>query len=94
MLDIITNPIGDLFHFIGTCFQFLAIVIVLFLVAIVAVIPFAMKWFAVNLAKTVVIETAKIVQQASNNSQIKSAVNSIATHLTNTSNQLTKKETH
>ena len=88
MFDIVTNPIGDLIHFIGNCFQFLAVVIVIFLVAIVAVIPFAMKWFAVNLAKTVVVETAKLIEHASNNSQIKNAVSSIATQLTHTSNKM------
>ena len=88
MLDFITNPIGDLFHFIGMCFEFLAVVIVVFLVAIVAVIPFAMKWFAVNLAKTIVVETAKIVEQTGSNAQMRNAVNSIATQISNTSNRL------
>ncbi|NBR25261.1 MAG: hypothetical protein EBU08_16090 [Micrococcales bacterium] len=88
MFDFITNPLGDLVHFIGNVFQFIAVVIVVFLVAIVAVIPFAMKWFAINLAKTVVVETAKLVEVASANSQIKNAVNTIATQLTNTSNAL------
>lgn len=88
MLDFITNPLNDLMHFIGNIFQFFAVVIVVFMVAIVAVIPFAMKWFAINLAKTVVIETAKLVEVASSNAQIKNAVNTIATQLTNTSNQL------
>lgn len=88
MFDIITNPLNDLMHFIGNIFQFFAVVIVVFMVAIVAVIPFAMKWFAINLAKTVVVETAKLVEVASSNAQIKNAVNTIATQLTNTSNQL------
>jgi len=88
MLDFITNPLNDLMHFIGNIFQFFAVVIVVFMVAIVAVIPFAMKWFAINLAKTVVVETAKLVEVASSNAQIKNAVNTIATQLTNTSNQL------
>jgi len=88
MLDYLTNPLNDLMHFIGNIFQFFAVVIVVFMVAIVAVIPFAMKWFAINLAKTVVVETAKLVEVASSNAQIKNAVNTIATQLTNTSNQL------
>ena len=92
MLDFITNPLGDLMHFIGNIFQFFAVVIVVFLVAIVAVIPFAMKWFAINLAKTVVVETAKLVEVASNNTQIKNAIGTIATQLGKTSNAITQKE--
>jgi hypothetical protein len=92
MLDFITNPLGDLMHFIGNIFQFFAVVIVVFMVAIVAVIPFAMKWFAINLAKTVVIETSKLVEVASSNAQIKNAVNTIATQLGKTSRQLTREE--
>jgi len=92
MLDFITNPLNDLMHFIGNIFQFFAVVIVVFMVAIVAVIPFAMKWFAINLAKTVVIETAKLVEVASSNAQIKNAVNTIATQLGKTSRQLTREE--
>jgi len=92
MLDFITNPLGDLMHFIGNIFQFFAVVIVVFMVAIVAVIPFAMKWFAINLAKTVVVETAKLVEVASSNAQIKNAVNTIATQLGKTSRQLTREE--
>jgi hypothetical protein len=88
MLDFITNPLSDLMNFIGNIFQFFAVVIVVFMVAIVAVIPFAMKWFAINLAKTVVVETAKLVEVASSNAQIKNAVSTIATQLTNTSKQL------
>jgi len=88
MLDFITNPLGDLMNFIGNIFQFIAVVIVVFMVAIVAVIPFAMKWFAINLAKTVVVETAKLVEVASSNAQIKNAVSTIATQLGKTSNQL------
>jgi len=92
MLDFITNPLGDLMHFIGNIFQFFAVVIVVFMVAIVAVIPFAMKWFAINLAKTVVIETSKLVEVASSNAQIKNAVNTIATQLGKTSRQLTRED--
>jgi len=92
MLDFITNPLNDLMHFIGNIFQFFAVVIVVFMVAIVAVIPFAMKWFAINLAKTVVIETSKLVEVASSNAQIKNAVNTIATQLGKTSRQLTREE--
>jgi len=92
MLDFITNPLNDLMHFIGNIFQFFAVVIVVFMVAIVAVIPFAMKWFAINLAKTVVIETAKLVEVASSNAQIKNAVNTIATQLGKTSRQLTRED--
>jgi len=92
MLDFITNPLGDLMHFIGNIFQFFAVVIVVFMVAIVAVIPFAMKWFAINLAKTVVVETAKLVEVASSNAQIKNAVNTIATQLGKTSRQLTRED--
>jgi len=92
MLDFITNPLGDLMNFIGNIFQFFAVVIVVFMVAIVAVIPFAMKWFAVNLAKTVVIETAKLVEVASSNAQIKNAVSTIATQLGKTSRQLTRED--
>ena len=92
MLDFITNPLNDLMHFIGNIFQFFAVVIVVFMVAIVAVIPFAMKWFAINLAKTVVVETAKLVEVASSNAQIKNAVNTIATQLGKTSRQLTRED--
>jgi hypothetical protein len=92
MLDFITNPLNDLMHFIGNIFQFFAVVIVVFMVAIVAVIPFAMKWFAINLAKTVVIETSKLVEVASSNAQIKNAVNTIATQLGKTSRQLTRED--
>jgi len=92
MLDFITNPLGDLMNFIGNIFQFIAVVIVVFMVAIVAVIPFAMKWFAINLAKTVVVETAKLVEVASSNAQIKNAVSTIATQLGKTSRQLTRED--
>lgn len=90
MLDIITNPIGDVFNLIGNIFQFFAVVIVLFVVGIVVAIPLGMKLFAVSLAKTLVVETAKVIEVASNNAQIKNAVTQIATQLTNTSNQLKK----
>ena len=92
MFDIITNPIHDLMNFIGNIFQFFAVVIVVFLVAIVAVIPFAMKWFAVNLAKTVVVETAKLVEHASSNAQIRNAVSTIATQLNTTKKIILEKE--
>lgn len=84
MLDVITNPIHSLIHWLEMFLLFGGIFALIVTIAIVAIIPFAMKWFAIHLGKTIVIETSKAISTyldsnptASNVSDLSARINQI-----------------
>lgn len=81
MLDFITNPLADVWHLIGNIFQFFAVIIVLFIVGIIVAIPLGMKLFAVAFARTLVVETAKIVEGISSNANTQHAIKTISNEI-------------
>ena len=81
MLDFITNPLSDVWHLIGNIFQFFAVIIVLLIVGVIVAIPLGMKLFAVAFARTIVVETAKIIEGVSSNANTQHAIQTIKTEI-------------
>lgn len=62
MFDFITDPINTAFTWLGYAMVFGAIIITLLTVGVLAVIPFAFKMLGVYFARTIVIETSKVIK--------------------------------
>ena len=75
MFDFITDPINTLFTWLGYGLVFSAFITTLLVVGFIVVIPIAFKLLGVYFARTIVIETAKVVKdlgidKISNNTMI------------------------
>lgn len=62
MFDFITDPFNTLFTWIGYSLVFGAFIITMLTIGVLAVIPFAFKMLGVYFARTIVIETSKVVK--------------------------------
>ena len=62
MLDFITSPIDTAFTWFGYALMFGAFILTLIVVGLIVAIPIGLKLLGVHFAKTIVIETAKIVK--------------------------------
>lgn len=62
MFDFITDPINTLFTWLGYGLVFGVFITTLLVVGFLAVIPIAFKLLGVYFARTIVIETAKVVK--------------------------------
>ena len=63
MLDFITSPIDTAFTWLGYSLLFGAFIITLIILGVIIAIPIGLKMLGVAFAKTIVIETAKIINQ-------------------------------
>ena len=75
MFDFITDPIDTFFTWIGYAFVFGAFITTLLVIGFMVVIPIAFKMLGVYFARTIVVETAKVVKdlgidKISNNTMI------------------------
>jgi len=62
VFDFITDPFNTLFTWIGYGLVFGAFILTMITVGVIAVIPFAFKMLGVYFARTIVIETSKVVK--------------------------------
>jgi hypothetical protein len=62
MLDWFTNPIGIMFDWIGYFLIFGAVVTLLLVIGAIVAIPIGLKLLGVAFAKTIVVETSKVVR--------------------------------
>lgn len=62
MFDFITDPINTLMTWIGYGLVFGAFIVTMLTVGVLAVIPFAFKMLGVYFARTIVIETSKVIK--------------------------------
>ena len=75
MFDFITDPINTLFTWLGYGLVFGAFITTLLVIGFLVVIPIAFKMLGVYFARTIVVETAKVVKdlgidKISNNTMI------------------------
>ncbi len=74
MLDWFTNPVGIIFDWIGYFLIFGAVVTLLLIVGAIVAIPIGLKLLGVAFAKTIVVETSKVVRDLGiNNIDLKQA---------------------
>jgi len=62
VFDFITDPINTLFTWLGYGLVFGAFIVTVLTVGVLAVIPFAFKMLGVYFARTIVIETSKVIK--------------------------------
>lgn len=62
MFDFITDPINTAFTWLGYGLVFGAFIITMLTVGVLAVIPFAFKMLGVYFARTIVVETSKVIK--------------------------------
>ena len=62
MFDFITDPINTLFTWLGYGLVFGAFITTLLVIGFMVVIPIAFKMLGVYFARTIVVETAKVVK--------------------------------
>lgn len=62
MFDFITDPINTAFTWIGYGLVFGAFIVTLLTIGVLAVIPFAFKLLGVYFARTIVVETSKVIK--------------------------------